>query len=174
MVIVNQTPQSYFLILDDFFVGEEYPYLSVRNNKPAHDRATYEVKLDRQLLTQQPCKGYSEELSETDPSIHTIEVTAIYHSRRSETKSLTFEVTAETDISDISIQNSKELAHRGKGGQLYFDHAVEQWPLYDLQGRIAKSGKEPQLRTSDLLPGIYLLRLTTSGHYSFTQKLLIP
>lgn len=174
MVIVNQTPQSYFLMLDDFFVGEEYPYLSAGNSKPAHDRATYEVKLDGQLLTEQPCNGYSIALPKTDPGIHTVEVTAIYRSGRSETKSLTFEVTAETNITDVSIQNGKELTHRGADGQIYFDDDVEQWTLYDMQGRCVKSGNELQLRTSDFVPGIYLLRLTTSGHRSFTQKLLIP
>lgn len=174
MVILNQTPQGYFLMLDDYFIGEEYPYLSPNNSKPLYDRASYEVKLDGEILTEQPYKKYSIELPSLEAGMHTVEVTAIYHSGQSQTKSLTFEVSAETNIIDITVENDKELIYYQSNGILYFADEVEQWSIYDMQGRPIKTGKDLQFQTSDIIPGIYLLKLTTTGHHSFTQKLLIP
>ena len=172
MVILNQTPKAFFIMMDDLFVGEEYPYLSAENPKPVTDRADYEVKVDGNLIQLSPEHKYRACLDQLNAGTHTAEVTAIYESGRSETRCITFETSVPTNIHSGKTLNEKCFTYHAMDETIRFCTEVITWSLYDINGRLVISDNAPCLKTSLFTSGCYLLKVTTHQGTS-VHKLII-
>ena len=159
MVLLNETQKGYFLMIDNLFVGEETPYADGTVKKPIEDRATYEVKLDGNIVNGVNQSNKNVMLTALPKGKHTAEVTAVYESGRSQTKSITFETEGVSGIDEIGNDKHPEAYISNNGNHVHTGDAVTSWAIYDFKGSLIKKGNEHDIDLSTLPAGIYIMQL---------------
>ena len=158
MVLVNETPRGFFLMVDNLFVGEECPYVDGKIKKPLVDRAAYEVMIDGRLAANIDQSAKRVLLTGLSAGEHTAEVAAVYQSGRSEVKRITFDVQGGTGI-DKATAAPDFLAHFSADGRLLTGSAVDRWEIYDTGGRFVLKGMAHNTDVSMLSVAYYVVRL---------------
>lgn len=159
MVLLNETPLGYFLMIDNLFVGEEAPYADGTVKKPMVDRATYEVKLDGNIVDGVDRTGKNVMLTEMKAGRHIAEVTAVYESGRSQTKSITFVTEAVTGIDEVGADGCLDVYLAGSGNTIHTGNAVCNWSLFDFKGSLVKKGDAHDIDATSLPNGVYIILL---------------
>ena len=158
MVLVNETPRGFFLMVDNLFVGEECPYVDGKIKKPLVDRAAYEVMIDGRLAANIDQSEKRVLLTGLSAGEHTAEVAAVYQSGRSEVKRITFDVQGGTGI-DKATAAPDFSAHFSADGRLLTGSAVDRWEIYDTGGRFVLKGMAHNTDVSMLSAAYYVVRL---------------
>lgn len=162
MVLLNETPKGYFLLIDNLFIGEENPYADETIKKPKKDRATYEVKLDGKIVNEIDQLKRTALLPSLKKGTHTVQVTAMYQSGHSESKDVTFEVLNDSSLVDIYKEDAMSVSPNPVSDILYISDNVENWALFDFDGRLIYKGKCNILNVQKLPPGVYFIRLSNT------------
>ena len=163
MVLVNETPRGFFLMVDNLFVGEECPYADGKIKKPLVDRAAYEVMIDGRSATNIDSSTKRILLTGLSAGEHTAEVVAVYQSGRSEMKRITFDVQGGTDIDNVTTASNLS-AHFSADGRLLTGSAVDRWEIYDAGGRFVLEGTTHNADVSKLSAAYYVVRLHKLTH----------
>ena len=163
MVLVNETPRGFFLMVDNLFVGEECPYADGKIKKPLVDRAAYEVMIDGRSATNIDSSTKRVLLTGLSAGEHTAEIAAVYQSGRSEVKRITFDVQGGTDIDNVTTASNLS-AHFSADGRLLTGSAVDRWEIYDAGGRFVLKGTTHNADVSKLSAAYYVVRLHKLTH----------
>lgn len=159
MVLLNETPKGFFLMIDNLFVGEESPYADGKVKKPAVDRATYEVQLDGTTVEGVDQENHEVMLQSLTTGTHTAQVTATYESGRSVTKSITFEVSETSGVDNVALQGQLSIYPNPATHMVHTTEGVESWTIIDMNGAFIGQGTEHDIDVSSLSRGIYIMRL---------------
>ncbi|GAB6981998.1 carboxypeptidase regulatory-like domain-containing protein [Prevotella dentasini] len=160
MVLLNETPRGYFLMIDNMFVGEEAPYADGSVKKPLADRATYEVKLDGSIVDGIDQTGRQVMLNALAAGEHTAEVTAVYESGRSKTKAITFTTEPVSGINEANADSRLAVYTDAACDRLRTSEAVTAWQLFDFKGALVKKGSGHDIDIASLHTGIYIMKLS--------------
>lgn len=165
IVVAHLSTKAYFIMLDNLFVGEENPYADGSMQKPLVDRATYEIVLDGKTITGQ--EQYKQTLSNMSVGQHTVQVTALYASGKSETKSLSFEIPQEESTDEISHNHSILLTQEDGGILLSQAHPYEKVEVISMQGEqlfvsLIREDGTLRINTQEWASGMYIVRIGRS------------
>jgi hypothetical protein len=165
IVVAHLSTKAYFIMLDNLFIGEENPYADGSMQKPLVDRATYEIVLDGKTITGQ--EQYKQILSNMSVGQHTVQVTALYASGRSKTKSLSFEIPQEESTDEISHNHSILLTREDGGILISQAHPYEKVEVISMQGEqlfvsLIREDGTLRINTQEWASGMYIVRIGRS------------
>lgn len=173
VVLFNNYEKNVFLMIDNMFVGEEYPYADGKIVKPQVDRATYEVMLDGKKVENVDAQKNQALLSGLNKGSHTASVTAVYASGRADTKSITFEIGDESGVNSMTTQDSMPGMNYDPTTQLVeFSDNVAMWSLVSLNGACVARGTAHSTHVHDLVAGVYVARLEAADGTVATVKFI--
>lgn len=160
--VISQGEDSYFLMLDDLYIGPEPSAERPDNSRALH----YEIYLDgTQVATVEGVLTYN--FDDLSDGTHTAGVVSVYQTGKSQMKTVEFMV----DPSIIANEDAA-LASRIR---LYPNPATENvnvqgdydeaW-IFDMSGRlVAKLANEQIIDVSGLRPGVYFVRFAKDGAF---------
>ena len=160
--VISQGEDSYFLMLDDLYIGPEPSAERPDNSRALH----YEIYLDgTQVATVEGVLTYN--FDDLSDGTHTAGVVSVYQTGKSQMKTVEFMV----DPSIIANEDAA-LASRIR---LYPNPATENvnvqgdydeaW-IFDMSGRlVAKLANEQVIDVSGLRPGVYFVRFAKDGAF---------
>lgn len=170
-VLAHLSNDTFILMTDNLFVGEESPFADGSLIKPFNDRASYTLVLDGKTVADK-LKNYKFTLNNLSPGEHEVQVITKYISGETKACRKAFYV----DPNDTNTESIKPLQCKIYPNPatdfIKIDGNLKTWELLNMGGRRILTGSTCMADISTCPEGFYLIKVKTNEGVH-TQKIMI-